>query len=93
MVVINDTVSNWALVTTGVLQGSVLERVLFIIYINGIDVVLNIFISHSIITDHDSMSLQKDLRKISEFFQRWEMPFDVNNCHVLQVATKNQEID
>ncbi len=65
-VVINGITSHWAPVTSGVL---------FIIYIDDTDVGLNNFISkfvddtkigNSIITDHDRMSLQEDLRKISE---------------------------
>ncbi len=87
-------------VTSGVLQGSGLGPVLFTIYINDIDVGLNNFISkfaddmiigNCIITDHDRMSLQKDLRKISEWSQRWGMPFNANKCHVLQVGTRNQK--
>ncbi len=71
-------------------------------YINDIDVGLNNLISkftdntkigNSIITDHDRMSLQEDMRKISEWFHKWEMPFNVNKCHVLQVGTRKQKFD
>ncbi len=99
-VVINSTASDWVPITSGVPQGSVPGPVLFIIYINDIDVGLNNFISkfaddtkigNLIITDHDRMSLQEHLRKISGWSQRWEMPFNVNKCHILQVGTRNNK--
>ncbi len=100
-IVINGTNSDWAPVSSGVQQGTVLGLILCIIYINDIDVGLNNFISkftddtkivNSIITDHEKLSLQEDLRKISDWSQRWEMPFNINKCHILQVGTRNKKI-
>ncbi len=102
MVVINGAASEWVPITSGAPQDSVLGSVLFIIYINDIDVRLNNLISksaddakigNSIITDHDRLSLQDDLRRISEWSQRWEMSFNVNKCHVLQIGTRKQKFD
>ncbi len=68
---------------------------ILIIYINDIDVGLNSFFSkftddakigNPIITVDDRINLQEDL-KISEWSQTWEMPFNVNKCHILQVGT------
>ncbi len=75
---------------------------MFIIYINDINVGLNNLISkfaddmkirNCIITDQNKMRLQEDLTKLSEWDQRWEMPFNANKYHILQVDTRNQKFD
>ncbi len=68
----------------------VFEPVLFIKYIQDIDVGLNNFIAkfgddskigNSVISECDRQSLQDDLHKISAWSARWEMPFKVNEFH------------
>ncbi len=71
-------------------------------YINEIDVGLNNLIlkfaddtkiGNSIITNQDRMTRQEDLRKISEWSQKWEMPFDINKFHVLRVGIRSQKFN
>ncbi len=50
-------------------------------------------IGNLMITDHDRMNLKEDLRKILEWSQRWNVPFNVNKCHSLEVGTRNQKFD
>ncbi len=50
-------------------------------------------IGNSIVTDSDGMRLQQDLRRVSEWSERWEMPFNVNKCHILQIGTRNPEFE
>ncbi len=71
------------------------------IYINDIDVGLNFIaklfddtkIENSIVDDRDRLNFQVDLRNISQWFERWEMSFNVNKCHILHVVTRNQNYD
>ncbi len=89
----------WAIpVTSGVPQGSVLGLVLFVVYINDIDLGLNKFadgtkIGDAVLTECDRRSLQEDLRKISDWSVKWEMPFNINKCQILQVGSSNIKKD
>ncbi len=70
--------------------------------LNNIDVGLNNFISkfaddmkirNSIVDDRDRLNLQEDLRKTSQWSERWEMSFNINKCHILHVGTRNKKND
>ncbi len=91
--VINGIESNWVPVTSRLPQGSVLGPILFTIYINDLDVGINNIISkfaddtkigNSIISDEDSAILQADIDKISEWSEKWQMPFNIGKCQILQ---------
>ena len=97
-VVINGTSSNWMPVTSGVPQGSVLGPLLFIIYIN--DLGLGLVSKISKFADDTKLGtradnegaikqLQKDLEKIGEWSEKWQMPFNLDKCKVMHIGHKN----
>ncbi len=85
---------------SGVPQCSVLGPVFFI-YINDIDLGLNNFIckfgddskiGNAILSEGDRRSL-RDLSKILDWSVKWEIPFNINKCQILQVGTRNIKND
>ena len=100
-VVINGTKSKTHKVTSGVPQGTVLGPLLFLVYINdienNIDSSIRLFADDSAIyrpinSIEDSITLQRDLFKLQEWADKWQMSFNVKKCKTLRITkrTKNR---
>ena len=84
--VLNDQCSNWSKIKAGVPQGSILEPLLFLVYINelpeGLTTNAKLFADDTSLFSvvHDStlssVSLNNDLLKISQWAYQWKMTFN-----------------
>ena len=99
-VVVDGEVSNWKSVLSGVPQGSVLQPILFLIYINGLDdditsKVLKFADDTKVFTkiksDADRLLLQDDLNKLTEWSEKWQMLFNFGKCKCLHSGHWNED--
>ncbi len=99
-VCLGDSASGYLPVTSGVIQGSVLGPLAFLIFVNDLpdqfdDVTCKLFADDLKLYEKsiNFENLWKALKKLEEWAFKWQLGIAVPKCGVLHIASNNPEID
>ena len=97
---VNGTNSEWANITSGIPQGSVLGPILFILYRNDLpkNIVLNVYmfaddtkVFKTITSPNDQHTLQNDLDYLTSWSSKWLLRFHPDKCNLMHVGKTIQQ--
>ena len=97
-VVVEGWFSEWRSVTSGLLQGSVLGPLLFVIYINDLEEniagLISKFADDTKIagvadSDEDCQRIQQDIDRLENWVEKWQIEFNPDKCEVMHFGRSN----